>query len=698
MLETTVKRYPLHSAAAMGGLEVVRYLLDVGLSCNAPDGSGMRPLHVTNRAEVVRILLEVKADPNKENNDGERPLETVKDIEAARVLLEAKAKVDQNWTLDEAARKGKLGVILALAKKREAKGFTGKELYRSDSRESSEMCPLGWAAFQNHLEIVKFFLDEKVDPNQKASGRAVLHHACQQGHTRIVKLLLASGADPTVKTSSGWTPFRYTHKIRVKEILGEQLKLTGKLTIFQAAALGWDEDIKSIVAAGSKSVVNMSDEFGQTPLHHAASQGRHVTASLLLGLNADPNIRDRYGVRPLEGTEDFLTAKSLLEKKAMVDTGEWTLYTATREKKIGVIVALLNARANPLEGSAEDVGHSPLAYAAVIGAAEATRAMLNAPLLSKDGQAVGIDAYNQSPIGSIKHGNQSFRHGFGAQHVPSPRTPRLNISNKAVTATTPAPNATGTGGGAPNTGGATNTTRAAADLASLQSISSLASSGLSTRRRRNTAWNRSELKAILKQAFEHRNGDWLRITRMITKKIKALPAMERELSVSTSSKSDIRSFHPNQSKLTSSNSHIGSVKSPQSSLTAIIKTPTSSVSNLPSPLHLQSEPSPRHSPRSVLPKTAPRNLDEKTNNVPQLSGKEGSPVWWGGYQMSEPDLLGDNKGGSMSPRDNRCITRTNVISPTQRKLQRRKHVLSIDLTEKDDESDDSSGPEYDINP
>jgi hypothetical protein len=45
---------------------------------------------------------------------------------------------------------------------------------------------------------------------------------------------------------------------------------------------------------------NVCDYDGRRPMHMAASEGRILVVSYLLGISADPNLTDRWGNTPLD--------------------------------------------------------------------------------------------------------------------------------------------------------------------------------------------------------------------------------------------------------------------------------------------------------------------------------------------------------------------------------------------------------------
>lgn len=62
------------------------------------------------------------------------------------------------------------------------------------------------------------------------------------------------------------------------------------ITIWRAASRGFFEDVKQHLAAGTS--VDAKDQFGKTPLHHAAEAGQKEMVELLIASGGDVNAKD----------------------------------------------------------------------------------------------------------------------------------------------------------------------------------------------------------------------------------------------------------------------------------------------------------------------------------------------------------------------------------------------------------------------
>jgi len=143
------QKTPLHMAALMGHLEIVKLLLERRVEVNAVDMNGQTPLFRATHggfSEICKLLLEARADPNRKEKS-------------------------QDWT--------------ALHK----------------------------AAFHANREIVELLLKHGADPHAlDADGKSALHWAVipvyEGDTTGIIQLLLDRKVDINLKGKKGWSPLK----------------------------------------------------------------------------------------------------------------------------------------------------------------------------------------------------------------------------------------------------------------------------------------------------------------------------------------------------------------------------------------------------------------------------------------------------------------------------------------------------------
>lgn len=101
------------------------------------------------------------------------------------------------------------------------------------------------------------------------------------------------------------------------------------------------------------SLVHATDEFGRTPLHHAAIEGRVEVAERLLAAGADVNARDNWQRTPLH--------VGIYEEPLVID-------------HLPVVSRLVAAGANVNAG--DNTGDTPLHMAATFGETEVARMLI----------------------------------------------------------------------------------------------------------------------------------------------------------------------------------------------------------------------------------------------------------------------------------------------------------------------------------
>lgn len=247
------------------------------------DETGMTPLHWAARTwqvDIAKLLLANGADAHAADNQGQLPLRYAFKGEIRTVLYDA------TYPVHVAVRGGYLGKVIALLK-------DNPNLI--SSRDDSGTTPLLCAAQSGEADMVKFFLDHKVDVNEKDDyGRTALHWATLDRHKNVVVILLARKADITAKDKDG------------------------NMALHLASG---DKEITKLLLANGADV-NARGEFGQTPLIQSVSGGSRDVAELLIASGADVNAKDDLGFMPLHiaaenGNKEMV--ELLLAKKADIN-------------------------------------------------------------------------------------------------------------------------------------------------------------------------------------------------------------------------------------------------------------------------------------------------------------------------------------------------------------------------------------------
>jgi ankyrin repeat protein/tetratricopeptide (TPR) repeat protein len=343
---------PLTSAATVGRLGVVRFLLE--------NGAEPRPKALFNAAlnghrAVVELLLQHGAEVDARQPGSQR---TALHFAAERgfkavseALLERKAAVDARdvhgaTPLHHASAQGHLAVMDVLLAR-------GADINAADKARAT---PLVYAVAHAQLAAARRLVEMKADiefpsshtrrdPTVSYQGSFPLHIAVLNGDPAMAGLLLKAGARPDVRNVSenegpGLTPLamavRGNHADVARLLLdhGARADAPGaEEAIFEGVVKGANADlIRRLIDAGANvnaaqahgetplhyavarnkpdihellvqhgaNVNAARDDNGRTPLHYAVEAGRPGLAELLLRKGADPNVRAIGGETPLD--------------------------------------------------------------------------------------------------------------------------------------------------------------------------------------------------------------------------------------------------------------------------------------------------------------------------------------------------------------------------------------------------------------
>lgn len=371
------KRTPLHLAACLGKLPIVKILLEEGkCNPNLKDRWGATPLDDALKLGHKQVFDFMKKkgakssqdaggnadDPtdwcdkaSKGNADGLRDLVkqhgtdlNVGDYDARTALHLAASEgailvvqclcdelgcgtdpVDRfgGTPLDDAIRHGHEKVIEYLESKGAARGKTA--LFADDATVLMD------AGVKGDVDILKSVARQKPDINaQNFDRRTVLHITVANGHIDVVKALVEElGADVNVADRWGCTPLdeaEHAGHNDIVQYLKSKDAISGKQpavnddasALCQSAASGSLDSVQRLVQTGVD--VNQGNFDGRTAMHLACSRGHlEIVKALVEAMGADTSPQDRWGATPLDDAStaghqevvDFMTVAGAVRNK-----------------------------------------------------------------------------------------------------------------------------------------------------------------------------------------------------------------------------------------------------------------------------------------------------------------------------------------------------------------------------------------------
>ena len=338
---------PLHSAASIGSMEAIEFLIDEGVDVRyIPQGGysplvrGRSPLHLavaTGNTQIIDLLVKSGIDVFAQDSGGVTPLHLAVQygrLSATTRLIELGGQGEQAHIRDKngttplhlAARHGR-GIIITrlLFLGDKEKSTLGERLQKllegktEPQRDSARQWRVGLVNTQNNF------------------GLSPLHYAAAGGHEEAIQLLLEQGARINITNNQGLTPLFLAARDgreNVVEILASRngidleggdpqshsplciAVMNGHLKVFtRLFDRGADPYAKNItgmtplhmasrggnlqgVAAllkiyrGDKSNINETDKAGNTPLHYATQTGKKELVERLLQAGADSRLRN----------------------------------------------------------------------------------------------------------------------------------------------------------------------------------------------------------------------------------------------------------------------------------------------------------------------------------------------------------------------------------------------------------------------
>ena len=318
-------RTMLWEAAYRGKLEMVQFLLERGADINLPGC-----YHIEHRLEITSYCAARHKGRDRVADYLLQHGATI-DIHTAAYLGDydtVRSYLDNDADL---VNKGYLQAVMLPA---------GKP-HTFEHRETEWAIPLCYAVMGGNLAIVELLIERgaTITPH---SGH-LLDYAISEDRVEITKLLLENGADPNkaprilddnsemsvllklhgvppkdinAQNHMGWPPLVYAcrgdngeHPEEIQRLLelGANIDIQnykGKTGLHCAAKAGFLKIVNLLIEKGA--TVDATDKNGETPLFEAirstikSGEKQRAALEALLVKGADPNVRNRKGLTPLQ--------------------------------------------------------------------------------------------------------------------------------------------------------------------------------------------------------------------------------------------------------------------------------------------------------------------------------------------------------------------------------------------------------------
>ena len=325
------ERSPLHLAAECGSLEIVKFLIGLGVNLNAEDNSGETPLYLAAKSGSVKAAYQLIASGARidiASKDGNLAIHAAAMGGHARIveqLIDREISQEAPDMVNETKNTECMPLLVQeipdmVNAKNKAEdtplhlaAATNEATVLALLRAGADTCaiagpsnaiPAAVAAELGKGQILKILLDHM--PAATEETLAVLMKIGQdQGHAGVLRVLQDRGARinfTNFDTNAIWQAFRSGNLDLCKLLYknGFDVHTIGPLgmtALHFAAGAGQCEIVSLLLSQGSG--VFAVDDWGWTALHSATEGGHETVVQLLLQHGADREARDCYSWLPM---------------------------------------------------------------------------------------------------------------------------------------------------------------------------------------------------------------------------------------------------------------------------------------------------------------------------------------------------------------------------------------------------------------
>jgi len=163
--------------------------------------------------------------------------------------------------------------------------------------------PLLLAVHNQNVEMVKFLLSKKANPNLCSTNSSPVHEAVRVHNQQILEIVLSGGGNINLSTDFGKTPLLMAIQEEQEAIfdflLGKKadtkVKNDGKVSCIHFAAASNSLKIMEKILAWKDTNINERNGNGKTALHIAAEKNNGDMIKVLLNKGADTKEKDGWG-------------------------------------------------------------------------------------------------------------------------------------------------------------------------------------------------------------------------------------------------------------------------------------------------------------------------------------------------------------------------------------------------------------------
>ena len=381
-------RSALHLACAEGHMEMVELLVQMGAKTSVKDRWGNEPLQeamLHGHVDVVDFLIK------------------------HGVILSLESQTALEFKMCTLASQGDMKRIKLLVQ-------CGVAVNSADYDNRSA---LHLSSACGHTDIVEYLICCKADVNFKDRwGGTAMTDAVRGGHLGVQKVLSKAENYGKAESESGDTPGRHLSPFDRKAI---------KNSFLEAAAVGDVAEVRLCLAKGAHA--DDCDYDNRSALHLACSEGKLPVVTLLIGMQAQVDVVDRWGNVPLQdamrqGHRDIVDVLTQAGARLSRESAaEMELKACTLALK-GNLQGLSNLIECGVNVNAVDRdGRSPLHLAAAGGHLEAVDY-----LILKSADINMQDLKGDSPMGlAMMGGHASVMHVLERAGAVVPRERRASV-------------------------------------------------------------------------------------------------------------------------------------------------------------------------------------------------------------------------------------------------------------------------------